>query len=276
MRLISATIGLAMATLTLLATGCDRATPPAGPATTTQPASKEPALAELAAGWDKWPLGTAVANLEHEALARSAAVRLVRLAEATPAMVPDPLPAALADALSVVSLGDAGWALGVAERDAPERLWGPVLISPIGEVTIVAEDHAEPVVLHIADEPTVFPHVVLTRDEVVLPVQPGDSAIWLVSPDSVGFALREQDGFPYVGLVLWAQRDVEVARYLWDPYELVFTGPAIDHLPDPPGGVFEIDLESSEHLVPQGGLIDKPEPMPERPAIPPGREVEPV
>lgn len=61
---------------------------------------------------------------------------------------------------------------------------------------------------------------------------------------------------------------VEVARYKWDPYELTFSGPAVDKLPDPPGGKFELNIADSHYLVPVGGEI--PEPPPPKP--PPGEQ----
>jgi len=87
--------------------------------------------------------------------------------------------------------------------------------------------------------------------------------------------LRSESGYPYVAL-LWrgssaaedeegkagSAEPVEVARYTWDPWELAFTGPLSDKLPDPPGGLFELELEQSEALIPVGGVIPEPPPIP--------------
>ncbi len=259
--------------------GCERPPPPPGTSPTTQPAAPSRAtepIADLAPGWDTWTVEDAVARLDDEQFALSAAVRLVRLAELQPVMLPDPLPADLAATLAVVRLADDQWAVGVPEIGAPDRLWGPVLIARDGGVTLIAEGTADPVLLRISDNPEVFPHVAVARDEVVLPSRPDVSAIWLVGPESVGFAVRFEEGYPYIALVLWDQRDIEVARYTWEPWELVFVGPAGDSLPDPPGGEFEMDLDLSELLEPVGGIIEEPIELPEQPAVDLGAEPEPA
>lgn len=63
---------------------------------------------------------------------------------------------------------------------------------------------------------------------------------------------------------------VEVAQYKWDAWELAFVGPLSDKLPDPPGGLFELDLEQSAALTPVGGVIPEPPPL-----EPPPDDVEP-
>ena len=50
----------------------------------------------------------------------------------------------------------------------------------------------------------------------------------------------------------------QVGRYNWDPYEIAFSGPQCDKLPDPPGGQYELDLEASLALIPVGGVIPEP------------------
>lgn len=55
--------------------------------------------------------------------------------------------------------------------------------------------------------------------------------------------------------------EVEVARYKWDPFELMFMGPARDLLPGSQDQVFEMDLEKSTWLLPVGGIIGKPDPV---------------
>lgn len=54
--------------------------------------------------------------------------------------------------------------------------------------------------------------------------------------------------------------EVEVARYKWDPFELMFMGPARDYLPGSQEQIFEMELEQSTWLLPVGGIIGKPDP----------------
>ncbi len=58
-----------------------------------------------------------------------------------------------------------------------------------------------------------------------------------------------------------AGTESEVARYKWDPFELMFMGPARDHLPGSDEQIFEMDLEKSTWLLPVGGIIGKPDPV---------------
>ena len=60
-----------------------------------------------------------------------------------------------------------------------------------------------------------------------------------------------------------------VATYKWDPYELVFVGPAVDALPDPPGGRFHIDVAASRRLEPMGGELPESRPIQRPPASQP-------
>ncbi|MBN2446470.1 MAG: hypothetical protein JXO22_07090 [Phycisphaerae bacterium] len=257
-------VALLMATLV---GGCDQK-PPAQPSSNsskpTDAARVETPPVIIPESAD-WSAEEALVKLGDRDAAVSAAVRLVLLAGAEPVALPDPLPLEVAETLRVVNLGEAGWALGIADRLRVDRLWGPVLIGPDGAVMLVMEDSTDAVALCIAKEPEVFPHLLISRGEVRLLSKPEESALMLIGPPAVGFALRHERGIPYVALVLWADRERELTRYTWQPYEKVFYGPAMSALPADGGGVFELDLEDSAALEPVGGIIEEPKETPEVP-----------
>jgi hypothetical protein len=264
--------------LLLAAAGCDKASPPpaappvqaAARADAQTPPLKDPLLPES----HTWTAAQAVERLDNDAQL-SAAVRLVRLADVQPLVVPDPLPPALAVRLRVVRLSAGHWALGCEDADDAKRLRSPVFIDAAGEVTLAAGGLEEELaVLWLSDDGDVFPHLVAGPHWVALAKTPTQDALVLKSPLNVRFALAHKDGFPYVALVLPNGKETpEVARYRWDPYENTFMGPAIDKLPDPPGGKFELDLEQSSGLQPVGGEVPEPQenvpPPPQRPEEPP-------
>ena len=139
------------------------------------------------------------------------------------------------------------------------------MISTEGEAELLAEGPEEELlILHVAEDAEVFPHVVTLPQRVLLIEEEVSTAIELEPDERVRFELREQEGYPYVGLVLLRAGD-EVARYLWDPDELVFMGPLIDKLPDPPGGKFLVNIDASARLEPLGGELPEPKPIPETP-----------
>ncbi len=223
---------------------------------------------------EKWSREEALAKLADETARLSAAVRLVHLAEAAPLCVPDPLPSRIARRLRVVALSESLWALGWRTTDE-ERLRSPVLIDAAGEVTLPLEGVEEEVaLLCCAENAEVFPHVLLTPQRVMIVGDEPQSALMVKSPTGLKLELRSEGGYPYVALT-WcgpgagrekegeAARDepVEVARYTWDPWDLAFSGPLSDKLPDPPGGLFELDLEQSAALIPVGGVIPEPPPI---------------
>lgn len=257
-------------TLTLLCPGCRSKEQP-----TSQPAQKgTPALTLLAAESAEWSREQACANLADAKLGLSAAVRLVRLAKVSPLCLPAELTDAWVRRLRLVRLGEERWALGLADTRDTRRLRAPVVIAADGNVALLADGAEEELlVLHLAADPAVFPHLALLPDRVVLLREQVVDAITLAPEQRVRFELRRQQGYPYVGLILpQAGQAVEVARYTWDPDELMFAGPAIDKLPDPPGGKFEVDLDASKGLVPVGGEVPEPETQPARPRRPPPDE----
>jgi hypothetical protein len=242
--------------------GCDRAARDDAP-TASQPAT-QPALTLLKPDRNTWTTAEAATHLSDDALALSAAIRLVDLAEQDPACVPKPITDAIAERLRLVRLNDTWWALGFAAADE-RTLHSPVLIAAEGAVERVATGGAEEWArLHIADDPDIFPHVVTLPTRVLIIEDEVQTAIALEPEQSVWFDLRRQDGFPYIALILTRPgKPEEVARYVWDPYELSFFGPQVDRLPTPPGGKFHIALDASQRLEPRGGEL--PEPIPIEP-----------
>jgi hypothetical protein len=243
--------------------GCNASRPPA-----SQPATRPAPPKLIAAESEHWSREQAGAHLGDPKLGISAAVRLVRLADVSALCVPTELSDAHVARLRLVGLGTQRWALGLADAKDPHRLRAPVLVSADGEVTLIGDGVEEELaVLHVSKDADVFPHLVVLPQRVILVNDDLVTAIVLKTCENVCFDLRQERGFSYVALVLTgAAKAVEVARYRWDPYELTFLGPAVDKLPDPPGGKFQIDLEASRRLEPVGGEI--PPPPTSEPAMP--------
>lgn len=235
--------------------GCGSKTPPGG-APQSQPVA-EP----VAPGSSEWSRAEACTHLDDEKLGVSAAVRLVRLAELEPLCVPGALTADHMRRLRLVSLGPERWALGLTEKRKKDMLRAPVLIAADGTITALAEGvEEELLVLYVSPDAEVFPHVATTPLRVLIVGEEVVPAIVRKAEQPVRFALRQEGGYSYVGLLAAGGRgDAEIARYIWDPYEMVFLGPAADRLPDPPGGQFQIDLKASRRLEPRGGEIPEPE-----------------
>jgi hypothetical protein len=270
----SSRVGLTCCVLALLA-GCG-SEDDSDPSTTSQPTG-ETQLAEQAEPQSvilpesrEWSREETLARLDDEDAGVSAAVRLVRLAQATPLCVPDPLPPRMAERLHLAQLSESLWALGWPVGDDEKRLRSVALISADGEVELPVGGAEEEVsLLHMSDDADVFPHLLITPLRVLIVADPVQPAIVVKSLGGSRFALRRESGFPYVALI-WPgppeaklAEPLEVARYTWDPYELTFMGPAADKLPDPPGGRFELDLEQSPALIPVGGEIGEPDPVEE-------------
>ena len=251
---------------------CDRADRSATPAPSATPQAAEPGtkLTLIVPGAESWAPDQAFIRLADPHDGLSAAVRLVGLSGLEPLCVPAEMSDATASHLRVVPLSNECWALGVADLRDDQVLRAPVLLNPDGEVRLVAEGLEEELLcLHVAKDAEVFPHLLISPRHVWVFLGSVEPALTLAGPDVAGFCLREEGGFPYVALVTGAigHEFVEVARYLWEPYEFAFTGPAKDALPDPPGGKFELDLPNSPRLIPMGGEIPDPKPLPEPPRM---------
>jgi len=230
-----------------------------------------------------WSCAEAASRLSDERAAVSAAVRLVRLAGATPLCVPDPLPPEVGRRLRVVRLDEGRWALGLSTGSGP-CVASPVLIAADGSVTEPVQGADEEVALLCASEDAeVFPHLLFLPGKVCLLGEQIQPALLARSPPDLMFELRFENDAPYVALLwhAWApategpeaakRQPVEVARYRYDPHERAFLGPLSDKLPEPTGGLFELDLDQSQALVPTGGIIPEPPPV-EAPDAEPGEE----
>ena len=259
--------------LLLAQSACDRNRPPTSQPT-TQPAPALPSLLEPASL--EWSKSQAREKLADKKLGLSAAIRLVYLSELAPLCVPNELTDDLMGRLKLVELNDTYWALGLANRRDEHCLHAPVLITGDGEIEELAEViNEELLVLHVSDDSDVFPHVALLPPVAML-IENEVSVAMVLEPDApVQFALRRQDGFPYVALALLQPGDAdEVAKYVWDPYEETFFGPLIDILPDPPGGKFCLDPDASLRLEPMGGELPEPKALPEPPDEPRQRPIQ--
>jgi len=261
-----------LATAGAILAGCERKERPA-----TQPAS-QPASARLtllAPGATAWSHAEACQRLADPQLGLSAAVRLVQLSGLTPLCVPPNLTDDTLQHLRLTPLDESRWALGLASRSDERQLRAALLIGLDGRVQPLAEGFEEELlVLHVAAEPEVFPHVAVLPTRVLVIAEEPEPALVLEPDPSLRFALRQRSGYPYIALLLAAAgKDQEVAEYRWDPDEGVFLGPAVATLPDPPGGKLRIDMQASRHFEPRGGELPKPAPI-RRP--PPASQPEPV
>ena len=238
----------------------------------SQPATRPATMGSPAAAPD-WSREEAVARLDDEHDGVRAAVRLVRLAGLAPLCVPDELSEAQTSRLRLLRLRDDCWALGLPDRRDARCLHAALLISATGEVTPLAEGVEEEwLTLHVSRDADVFPHLAICPQKVLLVAADVTPAVVLAPGQHVRFALRTERRFSYVALLApTSTGEAEVARFRWDPYEMTFTGPASDKLPDPPGGRFQIDLKASRRLEPVGGELPEPEenkPPPRRPHEP--------
>jgi hypothetical protein len=258
---------------------CQR--PPAGEHPPAGGAGPPPALTRLAPGATAWSRDEAVRNLGEKDLAASAVVRLVRLAGVYPLWAPAELSDATFARLRCSALAEGLWAAGLSHRKSANILHAPVLIDAAGQVTPLAESTEEELlVLVVSADAEVFPHVLISPNRVRIVGAAAELVLTLDTPEEAGFQWRPQAldapperqgqaGVGYVALLVRGEGGWrEAARYAWDPYELMFTGPAAGPLPEPPGGRFELDLENSPLLVPRGGEIPKPKPRPLGPLPP--------
>ncbi len=231
----------------------------------TQPAAGQAAsstLTLLAPESREWTKAEALAALSDVSLASSAAVRLVELSDYTPACIPAELSDDLIRKLRVLPIGTFGWLLGIGDEDDMRLVRAPALIDVTGGLgPFDGELDEELLAVRVSDDTDIYPHVVLLPDRVLLLEEVLVPALAMSNREHVRFAFRYRNGFPYVGLVLLSDANAEVALYRWDPYELMFLGPAADKLPEPPGGHFALDLETSTRLVPVGGQMPEPDPI---------------
>lgn len=259
--------------------GCSSsdAPPTSQPAAVSQPVAPPTASAPtaepspLVAGYEQWDAATAEARLGEAETRLSAAIRLVQMSELYPACVPAPLSDAWVRRLRLVQLFPEVYAVGVDTPDEPARLRMPVILRSGGAVeTPLVGVEEEASVLWVADDPEVFPHLLVAPQQILI-VRADETIAAVVGKDLRGlrFAPREDDGYRYVALIndpvgAAGGNDPdppgEVARYNWEPFEETFLGPARDKIAPDAGDdeVFAIDLEASQRLVPVGGIIPPP------------------
>ncbi|MBU0639891.1 MAG: hypothetical protein KKB50_13565 [Planctomycetes bacterium] len=239
---------------------------PASAPTSQDAASAAPATDPLLPESYEWSNAEARAALADPDKGLSAAVRLVRLHDATPLCVPDPLTAAMATRLRVLRVPPEQWALGYSESSNERCLHSPILVEADGTVTALAAGVDEELLrLYVSEDPDIFPHLLIWPQRVGILNAPEETALALTPPAEDAealcphFELRLEDGYACVVLALAGEAGpVDVARYAWDPYELSFLGPAANKLPEPFVGRFDLDMEASTALQPVGGEIPKP------------------
>lgn len=304
-RIVIAVVGAVPAAVCLLAAaaGCDRPMPssqptsvPARPVAATQAAATTPLVeaSPLPPGWETWSAAQALARLSGAATASddddadvqrwadlervSAAVRLVRLTRTPAACVPPALSPDAARRLRVARVGGSRWALGRA--GARERvLEAPVFIDAEGGVSPAADDAAAAGAarLYVSRDVEIVPHILVLPQAVLLVGDETTVAIAAARLNGAVFELRFRREYPYVALVCPGTLPLledppehdraEAAQYRWDPDEPGFLGPAMDMLPDPCLGKFELDLGESKWLIAVGGEIPEPRRPPPRPPV---------
>lgn len=268
---VRALTGGLIAALLCSATGCNQNPPtttaPSAPSTTTKPA-----LTVLPEGYAGWTHDEAAEKLADATSAKGAALRLLSLAGATPMCVPATLTDLTLTRLRVVYLGDR-YAVGVMDLADDARLHAPVFISKGGLVTQpISGLEEELATLHISKDPELFPHLITTPRRVILLDDVSKDAIIVRYPSAVAFRLGKRGEFSYVSLVYLGGESPrsEIGRYQWDAFSLMFQGPGCDKLPEPPGGLYELDIKASHRLNPVGGTFPDAKPIPNTP--PPNRQ----
>jgi hypothetical protein len=239
--------------------------------------SAEAVKATLCPGAETWTVESALEQFHatgprQDPQAICAAIRLVQLG-ADEQFLADPNE--LADLLPILGIGmlsESEYVLGIIDAGQLTHYWSPWKINQAGKV------------LRLSDPECRTGHAALLAGSGSIPTSAdhprrvsdpsGDhrTMIVLLDHQKVRFAVRYQDQWPYVALVLIDDPAVEVARYLWKPFEEAFHGPAHDDLPAPATGTFRIDLNMSDGLEPVGGKI----PPPIEPADQPADGAEPL
>lgn len=243
-----------------LLSGCSRSSAP----TNSTPESKD----AMPAASRAWTREQAAKKLSDPNEAVPAAVRLVRLSDVRALCVASELTPELAAHLQVLPLRGKQFALGFKLGSSGRRLVAPVLLDDAGGVSApVPWERQEQAVLVVSEDAEVFPNVIVLPREVYLIRNEPLRAIAAKSIGKGHFELLNERRGTSVAIVLEIPsvtpgdhpRRKIAARYRWDLAEQMFVGPGADNYPDPPGGGFEMDLETSGALLAVGGIIHEPE-----------------
>lgn len=227
----------------------------------------------------EWGAAFAGAQLEDPRYALLAALRIVELTEPEALCAVPHADSTQMRETRLLPLNDGWYAFGLACPADARCIHAPVLVCADGVARPISSGAEEECsTLHVSDDADVFPHLVILPHRVVLlaGAEP-QTAIELLTRHGLRFMLTRRNGVPYVALRSTASPR-EVAAYVWDPYELQFTGPAKDTIPDTLlDRFFELDLKESRRLIPRGGQISQPEiqqPPPAQSQPRPPRELE--
>lgn len=251
----------------MLAAACGER--PAAPAAASRPAGSAPATQAAATpaapGEFKplpestnWSAAEAFAHLNDESpvVTRSAALRLLALSGLAPACLPAVLSEESAASLRVVELSESLYVFG--RELAPGHLACPVLLSSPGTAQVPYNADAGFADFFVSDDADLFPHVLVAAGAVRIAADELRDAIVAADLGPARFTVLREERRSFVALVLPGDppdTPREIARYRWDPFELMFMGPASDAFPADVGGRFVIDLHRSPALVPVGGEI---------------------
>jgi hypothetical protein len=254
----------------LAGAGCNSSPPSAN----SKSAPPKPTPAAMAEQWD---VGEAVRHLNDEQFGSAAAWRLMNLADSEAGCRGGSQDDRWHYRLDVVPIDEHVWAAGLSDRPGSRLIACPVLIHRDGRVTrLLSGIEEELAVMYVSEDTDVFPHLLVLPHRVLI-ITGGQTGAAAWAPQAA-FEMRkwsgvqlvkaDHNGFPYVSLRYRIDGALqEACRYVWDPYDLRFTGPAADRLPEPPGGRFEVDLRFSPRLNPVGGEIPDAEPLPDRPPV---------
>lgn len=256
----------------LLPGGCSRESAPPPPANAnsaaTNPTNEDNSeLTLLPADFASWSRDLAVRNLHEDGKVQlAAAVRLAQLADANALLAPDEITDETVKLLTLRPLDDERFLFGARRSLNHDGLRAPVIIANDGAVTPLLTGIDEELgVFYESDDVDIFPHLLVMPDRVAVLRDEAEDAILLASANAAcRFRCVDEDGSRRLELTATAAEGEPrtVARYNWDPYELLFVGPASDYLDEAQEQTFELDTAASVLLIPQGGIIPKPKEEP--------------
>jgi hypothetical protein len=251
----------------LMLAACNQQPPQTSPSAGAANPTTKPALTVLPSEYTNWTVDKAAAKLADAATAKAAALRLIAIDGTSPACVPATLTDLTLTRFRVEFLGDR-YAVGIMDLADDARIHAPLFISKGGLISRPVTDLEEELsILHISKDADLFPHVITTPRRVLLLDNLTVDAIVVKHPSAVLFRLGKRGEFSYISLVYAGDEGqrAEVGRYQWDAFSLMFQGPGCDKLPQPPGGLYELDIKRSHRLNPVGGTFPEAKPIPNRP-----------